>query len=68
MLQPEIAAQLGDNKAAAIAKTEPEIVASSNLGCMVQLQERVEAPVVHLVELLDWASGGEKPEGVSGHD
>jgi glycolate oxidase iron-sulfur subunit len=64
MLQPEIASQLGDNKAAAIAKTEPEIIVSSNLGCMTQLEAKTDVPIVHLVELLDWASGGDMPKSV----
>lgn len=61
MMQPEIANQLRDRKAANIARTEPEVVATGNIGCMMQLQDAVDAPVVHTVELLDWATGGPAP-------
>ena len=65
MLQPDIASQLGDNKVANIAATEPEIIVSSNLGCMTQLDAKTDVPIVHLVELLDWASGGKAPKGMN---
>ena len=64
MLQPDIAGPLGDNKAAALEATNPEIIVSSNLGCMTQLGGKTDIPIVHLVELLDWASGGEKPKAI----
>ena len=72
MLQPEIANQLRDRKAGNIARTAPDVIATGNLGCMMQLQDAVEAPVVHTVELLDWATGGPAPPGAgiaccSGH-
>jgi glycolate oxidase iron-sulfur subunit len=40
------------------------VIATGNLGCMMQLQDAVEAPVVHTVELLDWATGGPAPRGL----
>ena len=61
MMQPDIANQLRDRKAANIARTEPGVVATGNIGCMMQLQDAVEVPVVHSVELLDWATGGPAP-------
>ena len=61
LLQPDIAGQLGENKAAALEDTSPEVIASSNLGCITQLGAHTEVPVVHLVELIDWATGGERP-------
>jgi glycolate oxidase iron-sulfur subunit len=64
MLQPEIATRLRDRKAANIARTAPDVIATGNLGCMMQLQDVVEVPVVHTVELLDWATGGPAPDGV----
>ena len=64
MLQPEIANQLRDRKAGNIARTAPDVIATGNLGCMMQLQDAVEAPVVHTVELLDWATGGPAPRGL----
>jgi glycolate oxidase iron-sulfur subunit len=64
MLQPEIANQLRDRKAGNIARTAPDVIVTGNLGCMMQLQDAVEAPVVHTVELLDWATGGPSPQGL----
>tara|TARA_E500000331_G_scaffold291866_1_gene288520 strand:- start:568 stop:1113 length:546 start_codon:yes stop_codon:yes gene_type:complete len=64
MLQPEIASQLRDRKAENIARSAPDLVATGNLGCMMQLQDAVEVPVVHTVELLDWATGGPTPHGL----
>ena len=65
MLQPDIASQLGGKKAKALEDTTPDIIVSSNLGCMTQLGSKTDVPIVHLVELLDWASGGEKPKGIN---
>jgi glycolate oxidase iron-sulfur subunit len=64
ILQPDIAAQLRDRKAANIARTSPDVVATGNVGCMTQLAGALDAPVVHTVELLDWATGGPKPEAL----
>jgi len=61
MLQPAIANRLRDRKADNIARTAPDVIATGNIGCMMQLQDAVEAPVVHTVELLDWATGGPAP-------
>jgi glycolate oxidase iron-sulfur subunit len=64
MLQPEIAIQLRERKLANIAKVAPQAIASGNLGCMTQLAAASGIPVVHTVELLDWATGGPKPEAL----
>lgn len=61
ILQPEIAGRLRDRKAVNIARTAPEVVATGNIGCITQLAGALDAPVVHTVELLDWATGGPKP-------
>jgi glycolate oxidase iron-sulfur subunit len=66
LLQPEIAATLGERKAAHIASVDPDIVAAGNLGCMVQIGRYADLPVVHTVELLDWATGGPQPPTLSG--
>ena len=62
ILQPEIAGTLRARKAANIAKTAPMLIATGNIGCMTQLQGAVDVPIVHTVELLDWATGGPLPE------
>jgi glycolate dehydrogenase iron-sulfur subunit len=64
LLQPEIAGKLRDRKLANIAKTSPDLVATGNIGCIVQLASGCDAPVVHTVELLDWATGGPEPRAL----
>jgi glycolate oxidase iron-sulfur subunit len=66
ILQPEIATQLRDRKLANIAKTRPEVVATGNIGCMTQLAPASAVPIVHTVELLDWATGGPLPAALEG--
>jgi len=66
ILQPEIATQLRDRKVDNIAQVRPDIVATGNIGCIVQITKGAEAkgfdpPIVHTVELLDWAYGGPVP-------
>ena len=65
ILQPDISRQLRDRKVMNIRGTAPEIVAAGNIGCLVQLTSGLPGlPVVHTVELLDWATGGPRPSGV----
>ncbi len=64
MLQPELSGQLKARKLANIAKVRPDIIAAGNIGCMTQLASGTATPVVHTVELLDWAYGGPKPAGI----
>jgi len=61
ILQPALATRLRDRKAANIMATKAAVVAAGNVGCMAQLAPVLNAPVVHPVELLDWATGGPKP-------
>ena len=61
LLQPALAGELGARKAAAIESTGAAIVAAGNIGCMVQIAAHTALPVVHTVELLDWATGGPRP-------
>jgi glycolate oxidase iron-sulfur subunit len=64
MLQPTIARRLAERKAANIAKIAPDVIAAGNLGCMTQLELVTEIPIVHTVELLDWATGGPQPQAL----
>jgi len=66
LLQPEMADALGQRKAAHIASTDPDIIATGNIGCMTQLRRYSAVPVVHTVELLDWATGGPMPPALQG--
>jgi glycolate oxidase iron-sulfur subunit len=61
LLQPELADDLRDRKLANIALTGCDIVAAGNIGCITQLASRASVPVVHTIELLDWATGGPVP-------
>ncbi|TCK30099.1 glycolate oxidase iron-sulfur subunit [Ancylobacter aquaticus] len=61
ILQPEIAERLRARKVANIERTEPQLVAAGNIGCMTQIGGGSSLPVVHTVELLDWATGGPMP-------
>jgi glycolate dehydrogenase iron-sulfur subunit len=61
ILQPAIAHRLATRKAANIAKVAPDVVAAGNIGCITQLKLVTPTPVVHTVELLDWATGGPRP-------
>ncbi len=61
ILQPEIAGALRARKLANIASVRPDIVATSNIGCLTYLAGAEAPPVIHLAELLDWAEGGPLP-------
>ncbi|WP_114089145.1 heterodisulfide reductase-related iron-sulfur binding cluster [Thalassospira profundimaris] len=61
LLQPEISARLRDRKQANIRTIKPDIVATGNIGCMIQL-ETDGLKVIHTVQLLDWATGGPCPQ------
>jgi len=62
ILQPEIAGQLGDRKAANIDRLDADVIATGNIGCAMQISARSATPVAHLVELIDWATGGPPPD------
>ena len=64
ILQPDIAEKLRRRKLAHIEATEPQIVASGNIGCITHLAAATRLPVVHTAELLDWATGGPKPAAI----
>ncbi len=64
LLQPEIAAGLRDRKLVNILATRPDVVATGNIGCIAQLGPHAGIPVVHTVQLLDWATGGPTPPGL----
>jgi glycolate oxidase iron-sulfur subunit len=65
LLQPDFANELRARKLANIAKTGAAIVSAGNIGCLQQLEGGLAQPIVHTVELLDWASGGPMPAGIS---
>jgi glycolate oxidase iron-sulfur subunit len=62
ILQPDLANRLRDRKVANIERLKPDVIAAGNIGCMTQIASGSAIPVVHTVELLDWATGGPIPE------
>jgi len=64
MLQPAIADRLLARKAANIARTDAQVIATGNIGCMAQIGRATRIPIVHTVELIDWASGGPAPQAL----
>ncbi|MEC5291075.1 glycolate oxidase subunit GlcF [Aurantimonas sp. C2-6-R+9] len=66
ILQPEIAATLRDRKVKNIESLAPQAIATGNIGCMTQIGSATPIPILHTVELLDWAFGGEKPVSLAG--
>ncbi|TBX20699.1 glycolate oxidase subunit GlcF [Nioella sediminis] len=61
LLQPEISGKLKDRKIRTLEAKSPDIIAAGNIGCMMQIGSGTEVPIVHTVELLDWATGGPRP-------
>ena len=61
VLQPELSRRLRDLKVANIESTRPDVIAAGNFGCIGNIAGGTSIPVVHTVELLDWATGGPKP-------
>jgi glycolate oxidase iron-sulfur subunit len=64
LMQPEISAQLKARKVATLEAKAPDVIAAGNIGCMMQIGSGTAVPVVHTVELLDWATGGPKPRAL----
>jgi glycolate oxidase iron-sulfur subunit len=62
ILQPELARRLRERKVGHIEKLRPDVIAAGNIGCITQIAAGTAIPVVHTVELIDWATGGPAPE------
>jgi glycolate dehydrogenase iron-sulfur subunit len=62
IMQPDLARALGTRKVANIEALAPDVIAAGNIGCITQIAAGTGIPVVHTVELLDWATGGPAPE------
>jgi glycolate oxidase iron-sulfur subunit len=65
LLQPEISADLKRRKVATLEAKAPQVIAAGNIGCMMQIGSGTAVPVVHTVELLDWATGGPQPRALA---
>jgi glycolate oxidase iron-sulfur subunit len=66
ILQPDIAGQLRRRKVANIERTKPDLIATGNIGCMTQIGRGTALPIVHTVQLIDWATGGPRPDALGG--
>jgi len=61
LMQPEISGQLKARKINTLEARAPDLISAGNIGCMIQIGSGTDVPVVHTVELIDWATGGPKP-------
>ena len=64
LMQPEISKELKRRKVDTLEAKQPDVIAAGNIGCMMQIGGGTGVPVVHTVELLDWATGGPKPRAL----
>lgn len=65
LLQPELSKRLQARKSASLEALAPDIVATGNIGCLMHIGEATHLPIVHTVQLLDWATGGPKPPALA---
>jgi len=65
LMQPELSTQLQARKTANLEATKPDVIATGNIGCLMHIGEATRVPIVHTVQLLDWATGGPKPAGMA---
>ncbi|MEJ5219649.1 glycolate oxidase subunit GlcF [Cognatishimia sp. D5M38] len=61
LLQPEISEQLKARKVKTLEAKSPDLIAAGNIGCMMQIGSGTNLPIIHTVELVDWATGGPRP-------
>ncbi|MDP0926403.1 glycolate oxidase subunit GlcF [Paracoccus onubensis] len=64
LMQPEISGELKSRKVETLEALQPQVISAGNIGCMMQIGSGTAVPVVHTVELLDWATGGPIPQGL----
>lgn len=62
IMQPEISAQLKARKVKNIEATNADVISTGNIGCITQISTGTDIPLVHTIELLNWAYGGDQPE------
>ena len=65
LMQPEISSELKRRKVATLEAKAPEVIAAGNIGCMMQIGSGTTVPIVHTVELVDWATGGPRPRALA---
>ena len=62
LLQTEISKKLLKNKISNIKKVNPQFIATGNIGCITQIASDTKIPILHIVEVMDWYTGGSKPK------
>ena len=62
LLQNEIANELLKNKVNNIEKINPQFISTGNIGCITHIANGTKIPILHTVEVIDWYTGGPKPE------
>ena len=62
LLQNDIAKKLLKNKISNIEKIKPQFITTGNIGCITQIENGTKIPILHTVEIIDWYTGGSKPE------
>ena len=65
LLQPEISSELKRRKVKTLEAKAPDLISAGNIGCMMQIGSGTDVPIVHTVELLDWATGGPRPKALA---
>ena len=67
LMQPEISKQLKARKVETLEAKNPDLIAAGNIGCMMQIGSGTDVPILHTVELIDWATGGPEPRALFEH-
>ena len=62
ILQTEIAKELLKKKVNNIESLKPDFISTGNIGCITQISNGTNTPILHTIEVLDWYTGGPKPK------
>ena len=64
ILQSDIAEKLLKQKVENINKVKPDFISTGNIGCIMQITNGTNIPILHTVEVIDWCTGGPKPQSI----
>ncbi len=64
ILQSDIAEKLLKQKVENINKVKPDFISTGNIGCIMQITNGTDIPILHTVEVIDWYTGGPKPKSL----
>ena len=64
-MQSKIAKELLKNKVKNIETLEPQVISTGNIGCIIQISNATKISILHIIEILDWYTGGSKPKILS---